>query len=164
MDTLLHHFTRTTLFCTSWPLRCWFFEPNRRIFGAAFSENWSSHLWPVKWMFLVLCRMEPCAGGEALGWSLSFEVVLDDDGSDTDLNRAQRRWLGFVWRRAAVDRSLHLCMKTVWPVTVDWLAICGSCCFWEGEQMAVTDLSNACVSQNLVRQTVHTNIHQPLYR
>lgn len=50
--------------------------------------NEAFNLRPVKFNVVSFVQTCSCAGGEALGWGLSFEVGLHDDGSDTDLTRA----------------------------------------------------------------------------
>lgn len=108
-------------------------------------ELWALIRGPSKWMFLVLCRMYPCAGGEALGWGLSFEVSLDDDGSDTDLTRAQKRSEGCVKssRRIWVaDRALKCKRSLACYCLIDrqWLGAY-FLLYLGDEQMTVDNLS-----------------------
>lgn len=53
--------------------------------------NEAFNLRPVKFNVVSFVQTCSCAGREALGWGLSFEVGLHDDGSDTDLTRAWKK-------------------------------------------------------------------------
>lgn len=53
--------------------------------------NEAFNLRPVKFNVVSFVQTCSCAGGEALGWGLSFEVGLHDDGSDPDLTRAWKK-------------------------------------------------------------------------
>lgn len=53
--------------------------------------NEAFNLRPVKFNVVSFVQTCLCAGGEALGWGLSFEVGLHDDGSDTDLTQAWKK-------------------------------------------------------------------------
>lgn len=140
-------------------------------------ELWALIRGPSKWMFLVLCRMYPCAGGEAPGWGLSFEVGLDDDGSDTDLTRARKRSVGCVKKSSrqicVADRALKCKRSLACYCLIDRLWLGAFFFFVFGGWADDCGQSFLCVrvwhstvdKQNLsgLSDPVHTNTHLPLY-